>query len=97
MPGCFDELVKVSECYAIPVSEPLAILLNGQSRTISSLNSPTTLDLLVAALELKADRIAIEHNGEIASRTVWTTTPIQSGDRLEIVHFVGGGCIALPG
>jgi sulfur carrier protein len=73
------------------VSEPLAILLNGQSRTIASLTGPTTLDLLVAALELKPDRIAIEHNGEIASRTAWPTIQIQSGDRLEIVHFVGGG------
>lgn len=93
MPNRLDRFAKSSEWYAIPVSEPLAILLNGQSRTIADLPTPTTLDLLVASLELKPDRIAIEHNGEIASRTSWSDTHIKSGDRLEIVHFVGGGCI----
>ena len=78
--------------YAKGVSESLVILLNGQSRTIPGLNSPTTLESLVLALELKSDRIAVEHNGEIAPRTTWAQVEVRSGDRLEIVHFVGGGC-----
>jgi thiamine biosynthesis protein ThiS len=53
--------------------------------------APTSLDLVVAELELRADRIALELNGEIVPRTAWANTPIQTGDRLEIVHFVGGG------
>jgi len=71
--------------------ETLQIQINGQSRTIPDLTAPTTLDRLIEALGLKVDRIAIEHNGEIAPRTTWPQTTISSGDKLEIVHFVGGG------
>jgi sulfur carrier protein len=72
--------------------EPLSIQLNGQLRTLADLASPTTLDHLIEALALKADRVAVEVNGEIAPRTIWPATHIATGDRLEIVHFVGGGC-----
>jgi len=33
----------------------------------------------------------VEHNGAIVQRAGWTDTPVASGDRLEVVHFVGGG------
>jgi thiamine biosynthesis protein ThiS len=42
-------------------------------------------------LGLKSDRIAVELNGEIVPRSTWNETGISTGDRLEIVHFVGGG------
>jgi len=71
--------------------ELLSILLNGRQRSLPDLSSPATLDRLIAALELKPDRIAVEHNGEIVPRATWPTTSIHSGDKLEIVHFVGGG------
>jgi len=70
---------------------PLTIQLNGQQRTLDALNSPSLLSLVINALELKADRIAVEHNGEIVTRTTWSEAQITTGDRLEIVHFVGGG------
>jgi thiamine biosynthesis protein ThiS len=35
--------------------------------------------------------VAVEHNGEIVPRTVWAETRLNAGDRLELVHFVGGG------
>jgi len=70
---------------------PLTIQLNGQQRTLDALNSPSLLSLVINALELKADRIAVEHNGEIVTRTIWSEVQIVTGDRLEIVHFVGGG------
>jgi sulfur carrier protein len=44
-------------------------------------------------LGLKNDRVAIEQNGEIISRSAWESVPIQAGDKLEIVHFVGGGAV----
>jgi thiamine biosynthesis protein ThiS len=53
--------------------------------------SPSSLDRLIAALDLKADRIAVEHNGEIVPRSAWNIAVVRSGDKLEIVHFVGGG------
>jgi sulfur carrier protein len=70
---------------------PLTIQLNGQPRSLESLASPSPLPLVINALELKADRIAVEHNGEIVTRTAWPKAQIATGDRLEIVHFVGGG------
>jgi thiamine biosynthesis protein ThiS len=36
--------------------------------------------------------VVVEHNGEIVrDRAVFATRPVSSGDRIEIVHFVGGG------
>ena len=70
---------------------PLTIHLNGQPRTLDALESPSPLSIVISALELKADRIAVEHNGEIVTRTAWPQAQIATGDRLEIVHFVGGG------
>lgn len=69
----------------------LSVHVNGQSRTFPELSSPAPLPQLLDHLGLKADRIAIEHNGEIVGRATWATTEISNGDKLEIVHFVGGG------
>jgi sulfur carrier protein len=69
----------------------MEIVLNGQPREVDLDPHAATLDALIAALGIKADRIAVERNGEIARRSEWATTPVQNGDRLEIVQFVGGG------
>lgn len=69
----------------------LTIKLNGQPRTFSELASPTVLASVIMTLGLKADRIAVELNSNIISRSVWEQTQVVEGDRLEIVHFVGGG------
>ena len=69
----------------------LTVQVNGQQRPLAALTDPSELVIVIAALELKADRIAVELNGEIVRRGAWSQTEIRSGDRLEIVHFVGGG------
>ncbi len=69
----------------------LVLNINGQTRTFEELNSPASLAEVVEQMKLKADRVAVEHNGEIASRTSWGEVSVKSGDRLEVVHFVGGG------
>ncbi|HZD77878.1 MAG TPA: sulfur carrier protein ThiS [Acidobacteriaceae bacterium] len=69
----------------------MEIVLNGQPRTVDLDPQTATLDALIGALEMKQDRVAVERNGEIVRRTEWAATAIQTGDRLEIVHFVGGG------
>lgn len=69
----------------------LSLILNGQPRTFDTLSEFDTLQQLIAALELKADRVAVEHNGEIVSRMEWSATALSPGDKLEVVHFVGGG------
>ncbi len=69
----------------------MEIVLNGQPREVGLDPQTSTVDALIVALEMKADRIAVERNGEIVRRNEWATTAIRSGDRFEIVHFVGGG------
>ncbi|HUD23537.1 MAG TPA: sulfur carrier protein ThiS [Acidobacteriaceae bacterium] len=69
----------------------LTLTINGQNRIFDNLDPPATLTLVIAAMDLKGDRIAVEHNGQIVQRAYWADTSVSSGDRLEIVHFVGGG------
>jgi sulfur carrier protein len=66
-------------------------VLNGQTREFEQLAPGANLQDLIAELGLKGDRVAIEHNGNIVSRAEWGDTRLAEGDRLEIVHFVGGG------
>ncbi len=69
----------------------MQLLINGQARELEQLGQGSTVADLIAALGMQADRVALERNGAIASRTEWPETPVEDGDRLEIVHFVGGG------
>ena len=69
----------------------MTLIINGQPREFSELGAEATVRDLLAALGLKQDRIAVEHNGSIVSRPIWPTTPVADGDKFEIVHFVGGG------
>ena len=46
---------------------------------------------LVGALGLDARKIAVERNLEIVPRSVYGATALSDGDRIEIVHFIGGG------
>lgn len=73
------------------MSDSLTLQVNGQTRNFPGLTAPVALGSLIEALGLKADRIAVERNGEIASRGTWNSVEVGQGDRLEIVHFVGGG------
>jgi sulfur carrier protein len=77
----------------------LTVQVNGQPRSFAELSPGAVLAAVVEALGLKADRIAVELNGEIAPRTSWAGRTVSEGDRLEIVHFVGGGvgaCATAP-
>jgi sulfur carrier protein len=66
----------------------MTLTINGESRTFENLS---TLATLIDVLNLKGDRVAVELNREIVPRTQWESTPIKDNDKLEIVHFVGGG------
>jgi sulfur carrier protein len=70
----------------------MQLVINGQPKEFPELEASAKVSDLIAILGLKNDRVAIEQNGEIVSRAYWTETAVQSGDKLEIVHFVGGGC-----
>jgi len=66
----------------------VTLQINGESREFAD---GLTLAALIAQLGSKADRVAVELNLEIVSRDKWQDTILRNGDRLEIVHFVGGG------
>ena len=69
----------------------LHLVVNGLPRTLDGLDSPAPLTSVLERLELRADRIALELNGEIAPRTKWAEMTVADKDRIEVVHFVGGG------
>jgi thiamine biosynthesis protein ThiS len=46
---------------------------------------------LIIELGLKAERLAVEVNRRIVRRADWPSTTLKEGDKVEIVHFVGGG------
>jgi sulfur carrier protein len=66
----------------------LHIQVNGEQREV---NDGSALPELIAALQLKPQQIAIELNQQVIRRAQWETTVLQEGDKIEIVHFVGGG------
>lgn len=66
----------------------MTIEINGEPR---SFEGDLTLSSLLERLGMKSDRVAVELNRDIVPRERWTETQIREGDRLEIVHFVGGG------
>lgn len=69
----------------------MKLQINGEARDFPDSPSPFTLAVLVEGLGMKSDRVAIELNLDIVPRDRWSTTQLKEGDRLEIVHFVGGG------
>jgi len=64
------------------------LILNGEERRFPHL---ATIADLVAHLELDARKVAVERNLEIVPRSAYQTTAIADRDRIEIVHFIGGG------
>jgi thiamine biosynthesis protein ThiS len=67
--------------------------INGEPRDFAD---GLSLAMLVEQLGMKSDRVAVELNLEIVGRTAWTATVLKDGDKLEIVHFVGGGTSERP-
>jgi thiamine biosynthesis protein ThiS len=66
----------------------LQLQVNGERCEVADILS---LQQLVAHLNLPPERIAIELNHEVVRRSEWEATILREDDRVEIVHFVGGG------
>src|SRR3954462_15154562 len=66
----------------------MEITLNGETRR---LDAPTNVRGLLESLGLDPAKIAVERNLEIVPRSTYSEVPVANGDRLEIVHFIGGG------
>ena len=71
-----------------PEKKELRVQINGEIRNVAD---HSILSDLVDELSLAPARIAVELNGEVVRRNKWTETVLSEGDRLEVVHFVGGG------
>lgn len=68
----------------------MKVIINGEERSFE-LPLPFTLTTLLDCLGMKPDRVAVELNRDIVPRDRWSATTLNEGDRLEVVHFVGGG------
>ena len=66
----------------------MKVFVNGDEKDF---DTPISLAELITQLDLPAARIAIELNREVVRRSDWGSTMLKDEDRLEIVHFVGGG------
>lgn len=66
----------------------MTVIVNGETRQIPE---NTNLARLLEILELTSARVAIELNQNVIRRAQWENTVLQENDRVEIVHFVGGG------
>ena len=66
----------------------MKIEINGEQQEVAD---GLMVDGLLAWLKLPLDRVAVERNGQIVSRKNWSETKVAEGDRLEVVHLVGGG------
>jgi sulfur carrier protein len=62
--------------------------LNGKTTELQDIK---TVGDLIRSRDLKPQMVAVELNGEILPRERFDDQALAEGDRLEIVHFVGGG------
>ncbi|WP_246523066.1 sulfur carrier protein ThiS [Neoroseomonas eburnea] len=68
--------------------DTIAITVNGEMQTVAP---GDTVAALLRAIGLDTRKVAVERNEEIVPRSTYATVPLAPGDRLEIVHFIGGG------
>ena len=64
------------------------IQLNGEPRELAA---ETDLAKLIDLLSLASKQVAVELNSNVIRRADWRATIVTDGDRVEVVHFVGGG------
>lgn len=70
------------------MQDRIAITVNGEPRDVAP---GATLAALLAAIGLDLRKVAVERNEEIVPRSSYAEVALAPGDRLEIVHFIGGG------
>lgn len=64
------------------------ILVNGEARQVAE---GTTVRLLLDELQIHATRVAVEVNLEIVPKSAYADHTLHDNDKIEVVHFVGGG------
>jgi thiazole synthase len=66
----------------------MEVTINGEQRTLAAALS---LEALLLDLKIDPKKVAVERNLEIVPRSTYSAVQVAAGDRLEIVHFIGGG------
>jgi sulfur carrier protein len=66
----------------------MKVFINGEAREIVA---QTNLTRLLEQFSMPQERIAVEVNKEVVRKKDWETIKINDADRIEIIHFVGGG------
>ncbi|MDQ3323347.1 MAG: sulfur carrier protein ThiS [Acidobacteriota bacterium] len=66
----------------------MKVFINGEAREIAG---QTNLTELLEQFSMPRERIAVELNKEVVRKKDWETITISDADRIEIIHFVGGG------
>ena len=66
----------------------MKVWVNGEER---GFDAGGDVQALIAALGLDARKVAVERNLQIVPRSTYASTSLAEGDRIEIVHFIGGG------
>ena len=66
----------------------ISVHLNGERREVAG---EITLDRLIDEFDLPKQRVAVELNERVVRRGDWPETIVRDSDKIEVVHFVGGG------
>ncbi len=71
-----------------PSHADVSIVLNGERRRVAA---GLSVAALLRSLDLHPGTVVVERNREILARDAIGATTVEDGDRIELVHFVGGG------
>ncbi|MFC1673095.1 sulfur carrier protein ThiS [Pseudomonadota bacterium] len=66
----------------------MRLTINGEPKDFST---PLTVNELLGQIGLDPTKVAVERNLEIVPKSTYENVPLDDGDKLEIVHFIGGG------
>lgn len=66
----------------------MKIFINGETKEIAD---ETNLSELLDRFSLPRERVAVELNKQVVRRKDWATIKIGDADKIEVIHFVGGG------
>ena len=70
----------------------MIITINGKETQLTENNSRTVESLLEELDVAQRSYVTVELNGDVLEREVFNNTPVQAGDMIEFLYFMGGGC-----
>jgi sulfur carrier protein len=66
----------------------ISVTVNGETREFPE---GSTLAEMITMLSLSDKLVAVERNHEVTRKDEWSDVRLSDGDKIEVVHFVGGG------